>query len=175
MFPEFDLFTHTFISQLFRKLLPLTECFLTPQQPPADESIDMIRRTAQQKHAGDQSQIDNIDMKINENVSLSPCKWLSITPEFPLTECMSNWPIVQKGIVGNFYDISKWCQPLQLAAVATDPWSEVLNKHPSPWPRSRSWSTGPYIPILIWQPPPPLPLLSSGSVARRGYWSNNEK
>ena len=68
MFPEFDLFTHTFISQLFRKLLPLTECFLTPQQPPADESIDMIRRTAQQKHAGDQSQIDNIDMKINENL-----------------------------------------------------------------------------------------------------------
>ena len=106
MFPEFDLFTHTFISQLFRKLLPLTECFLTPQQPPADESIDMIRRTAQQKHAGDQSQIDNIDMKINVNVSLSPCKWLSIsiTPEFPLTECMSNWPIVQKGIVGNFYE-----------------------------------------------------------------------
>ena len=96
------------------------------------------------------------------------CKWLSIslTPEFPLTECMSNWPIVQKGIVGNFYDISKWCQPLQLAAVATDPWSEVLNKHPSPWPRSRS--TGPYIPILIWQPPPPPPLLSSDSVPRRG-------
>ena len=172
MFPEFDLFTHTFISQLFRKLLPLTECFLTPQQPPADESIDMIRRTEHQKHAGDQSQIDNIDMKINVNVSLSPCKWLSITPEFPLTECMSNWPIVQKGIVGNFYDISKWANLSSWRLWPLTPglkfWINIPHRDPDPGP-------GPYIPILIWQPHPPLPLLSSGSVARRGYWSNNEK